>query len=203
MILSADRLFGLSFWSAKQESDAGISDKASGTAINLVWGDNQDVTLYSIPRFAFDYMIVQNVSVGGSFGFIHRSASDELSGGNASISHDLPSRNGFTFAPRAGYVLGLSPTFALWLRAGITYFTDTVKQTEGSITTKTSANGISLDLEPQLVILPVPHLGLTLGPVADIGLGGKFKQEITGAATVEYSSNVSNYGLVFGLLGYL
>ncbi|HEX9297773.1 MAG TPA: hypothetical protein VF881_18155, partial [Polyangiaceae bacterium] len=75
IILSADRLFGLSFWWSKLETDGGITSSANGTAINLLWGDSQDVTIYSIPRFGFDYVIVPNLSLGGSFGFIHRSAS--------------------------------------------------------------------------------------------------------------------------------
>src|SRR2546423_7429378 len=43
VIVSADRLFGLSFWSAKTDHDNNVTDTVSGTSVNLLWGDTQQV----------------------------------------------------------------------------------------------------------------------------------------------------------------
>jgi hypothetical protein len=210
IILSADRLFGLSVWSLKVEGDNGTSATTSGTAVNLLWGSDSDVSgPYATPRLGFDFAVAQSITIGGSIGFLSRSGTRESEGGGTTVSQDEPSKSGFAFAPRFGYILGINPTISIWFRGGITYFSSKTesKETAGGSTqtTTVTVDGFALNLEPQLVITPAPHFGLTLGPVGDIPLSGNAKVENSGFAnsSQERSTKITNFGLTFGLLGYI
>src|SRR5439155_17371307 len=99
---------------------------------------------------------------------------------------DLPDVSAFVLSPRLGVVVTLGPKVALWLRGGVTYFQTTVESTtttrpatsgDPTITrqSKAETSGTAATLDAQLVIVPVDHVGITLGPVLDIGLGGSTK----------------------------
>src|SRR5688572_23693692 len=64
MILSADRLFGFTGYS--QVVDGNPGSTTSGGNFTVFWGDNK--TPHQVPRLAFDYTVVDRVTVGGSFG---------------------------------------------------------------------------------------------------------------------------------------
>jgi hypothetical protein len=121
----------------------------------------------------------------------------------------LPSRLGFAFAPRVGYILPVNQTIGVWFKGGITYFsvkdssTDTRLGQSTNFTDTTS--GFSLNIEPELVITPVPRFGFTVGGIADIALSGSHKQEATGATagSIDNGHKINNFGLAFGLLGYI
>jgi hypothetical protein len=212
VILSADRLFGLSFWSAKLEGNNGATSTDSGTAINLLWGDNSSISgPYSTPRLGLDFTVTDGVSLGGSIGFISRSGKNEASAGSgsATVTTDNPTVTGFAFAPRGGYILALNPLLGFWFKGGITYYTASSKTevTAGgqTQTDTTSNNGFSLNIEPELVITPVPHFGLTIGAVADIPLSGNAKFERSGAITgsEEHPYKITNFGIIAGILGHI
>jgi hypothetical protein len=219
-IVSADRLFGVHFWSLKSEQDAvGMTPAStatlSGTDIDLLWGASSTSTnalasgnpdVYQIPRLAFDFVLGPGITVGGALGYLHRSASLSTTMNNTTISRDQPSANGFLMSPRVGYALALTPMVAIWIRAGISYFTLSDENTNmaGTTTTKHNMHGFSLGLDPQLVITPVPHVGFMVGPIADIPLSGNYKTEQSGMAntSVDTTIKVANYGVSAGVLVY-
>jgi hypothetical protein len=224
VILSAGRLFGLSFWSAKTEFPNNLTLTSTNTSINLLWGDSEQlaavpagntlafttvVNPYSTPRLGLDFTVANNLSLGGSIAFVSRGGSGEASQQTASISVDSPSITAFAFAPRVGYILALNPLIGFWFKGGVTYFSHketTTLSGGGSSTTHTSTlSGFSLNLEPELVVTPVPHFGLTVGPVADIALSGNDHEEDTGANSMsnDVSTKISNYGVIFGILGWI
>jgi opacity protein-like surface antigen len=210
VILSADRLFGLSFWSSKTDLDNNASFTASGTAINLLWGDTGDISgPYATPRLGLDFTAIDNLSVGGSLGLISRTGKTESSQAGNTLSTDSPTVTGFAFAPRVGYILGINPMIGVWFKGGITYYSlkteSTVSANGQSQTTTDTFNGFSLNIEPELVITPVPHFGLTIGGVADIPLSGNAKRELSGATagSEEHPNKVTNFGIIAGLLGYI
>jgi len=212
VILSADRLFGLSFWSSKTDLDNNASSTDSGTAVNLLWGDTSSVSgPYSTPRLGVDFTVTDNVSLGGSVGFISRSGKNEATppGGSATVTTDNPTVTGFAFAPRGGYILAVNPMLGFWFKGGITYYSMKSESTASaggqSQTDTLSFNGFSLNIEPELVITPVPHFGLTIGGVADIPLSGNAKFERSGAVSgsEEHPNKVTNFGIIAGILGYI
>jgi hypothetical protein len=75
----------------------------------------------------------------------------------------------------------------------------------GTVTTRIAVNGFALSLDPELVITPLPHLGVTVGPMLDLPLsGGATTDQTTGAVTVSTGSSVkvTNYGIAAGVLAY-
>jgi hypothetical protein len=216
--VSADRLFGVYLWSVKSQADATPAvpsppiSTQSGTAINLLWGSDTSVAgnnsdVYAIPRLAFDYTVIDHLSVGGSLGYLNRSGKTETTTMGVTTSRDNPTGYAILFSPRVGWVLPLSPMVAFWPRLGVTYFVASTSSTNMATpptTTKTTLNGFAFSLDPQLVITPVPHVGITVGPMLDLPLSGRLKVERTGAMNnlTESSAKITNYGLAAGLLVY-
>ena len=74
-----------------------------------------------------------------------------------------------------------------------------------SVTSSTNLFGI--DIDPQLVISPVPHFAFTAGPAIDIGLAGGASSSRPGGncnTTITTSEGYSSYniGITGGLLGW-
>jgi hypothetical protein len=205
-IISADRLFGVSLWSDNIDADNNVTVKTSGTAINLLFGSDGTIAgPFSTPRLGFDFTVAKSVTIGGSLGFISKSGSEDRGNGTTTTSSDSPTLTAFTFAPRAGYILVINPLIALWLRGGLSYFTASTELKTPQQTQTNSLNEFAVDLEPQFVITPIPHLGFTAGLLGDIPLSGNGKQEVTGAGatSTSFTEKVTNWGLALGLFGYL
>jgi hypothetical protein len=218
VIVSADRLFGVHFWSRKSEF-AGIpivapqptTETVSGTRVNLLWGgSNSEFNGPGvIPRLGVDFGVGYRITVGGSVGYMYQSRSTETAQGGLSTEVSNPSVHAWVFAPRGGYAFPLSDMFVLWGRVGVTYYSS--GQTEDRVvgnatqTVDTSADGFQLNFEPMLVITPVPSFGFTVGGVADVPLSGSAKSSTAnGATTVSFEGDMkfTNFGFVAGVLGY-
>ena len=229
VILSADRLFGVSSWSSTSSLDfAGThaEAEASGTMVNVLWsntalGSGGGSNHFAMPRLSIDGFVAPNVTLGGSVGFISISGSAKASvkstgspGTSSSSDRDFPDTTAFIVSPRIGGVVMAGERVAFWLRGGITYFhsssESTTTQPSGingmtSVTTTTTSDGTALTIDPQIVILPADHVGLTIGPAIDVGLGGSTETKTTPAPTSLASppaadSKISSYGAAAGLL---
>src|SRR5262249_24082974 len=132
-ILSADRLFSVTTWSAESATDQGLTHtdgEGSGTMVNLLWSNsamgNGNINPYAIPRLSFDAFLGPRVTLGGSIGYISTGGSNKgtvtqrTSGSFGStvtqtISSDLPDVSVVLFTPRLGVVLPASPNVSFWL----------------------------------------------------------------------------------------
>jgi hypothetical protein len=206
----------------------------SSTGVNLLW-NGAGGNVFAIPRLAIDGFVGPQVTLGGSVGYISRSGTSKtssvtkLSSSSSSTStstdDDLPDVSAFALSPRLGVVVTLGPKVALWLRGGVTYFQTSVesksvlRSTNGdpntTTQTKTETSGTALTLDAQLVIVPVDHVGITIGPVFDVGLDGSTKTTsttttpATGFSSAETDTAVtdgdlkqSNYGVAAGLIAF-
>ena len=208
-VLSADRLLGISAWSTKVESPSSSSTVA-GTAVHVLWSSglfqqSGYQLIYAVPRVAFDYAFVPGVTVGTALGYFHRSASTESATGDTASS-DQRTESALLISPRVGYAASLGPVVRFWVRGGVTYVTGQSEQTSsnGAISTTLRIHGLALAIDPQLVVTPVPHFGITLGPVLDFPLWGKVTQEISSPTPTseDYTVTIRNVGFEAGLLGY-
>jgi hypothetical protein len=124
-------------------------------------------------------------------------------------SIDSPTVIGFAFAPRFGYILSVNQMIGIWFKGGVTYFSIKSDQTAmfmGSSGTQTlTDSGFSLNLEPELVVLPVPHFGFTISGLGDIALSGNHNETTTGvvASSTDFGLKINNFGLALGLLGFI
>jgi hypothetical protein len=224
IIISADRLFPLlSFTHVSQDQfvppvgDNKQVANYSESAISLLWGSSgpQDnsatpqTSFFTVPRVGFDYVIVPNVTIGGDlvvfFTLGGNTSTDSTTNGGVTTTNSVgtPSSLVFGFAPRGGYILRLTDLFSLWLRGGFSYYVASSKTNVGADTVTTSTNQFALDLDPQFVVTPIPHLGVTLGVTADLPIaGGHSTDDGASGVSVSKSSSVLFFGLTAGLLGY-
>jgi hypothetical protein len=205
---------------------------ANQTSISLLWGSASGPalgpagsaipsasaiqTFFTVPRVGVDYVLAHHVTVGGDaaiyFTLGGNAGADTTNnaGVTTTSSNGTPSVLVFGLAPRGGYILTLNDMFSLWLRGGFSYFISSLKNTAGpanaQITTTFTTNQFALDLDPQLVITPFPHVGFTAGVTADIPLAGGVAQDTTPAGgattTVSAFSSVLYFGITGGMLVY-
>jgi hypothetical protein len=114
--------------------------------------------------------------MGGSF-----TVTTEQGGNSGSGSTGLPGNVIFGVSPRAGYILHMSNLLSFWLRGGLSFVTEhsSFSSTTGGVTTTDSSSfdQFSIDLEPQLVLTPMPHVGITAAVDLDVPFGGSWSQE--------------------------
>lgn len=231
-IFSADRLFPLFGYSRGSANslapltvgESKVVDSADQTSLGFFWGSTPAFAgtispvpnVYTVPRLGFDYTIIPNVTIGGDviLAFtLGGSGSEEtyLTNGNTSTTTTpQPKSTIFGIAPRGGYVLHMTDLVSLWLRGGLSFYTATTKTstTNANVTTTNSFNfdQLSLDLDPQLVITPIPHFGFTAGVTGDIPLTGGISNTVstsgTGSTSVSSHASLLFIGITGGLIGW-
>jgi len=202
-IVSVDRVFSLiSYQDFKQGPDANNSS-TSTTNFGLITSHPAPPTLFAVPRFALDYTVTSNITVGGSlFLLATLGSTGTTTVDSKSTSSPAPKLTYLGIAPRVGYILPITETFAFWGRLGFTYAAGTTSTTTtqaNGTTTSTSAttSEFALDVEPMFVFSPVSHFGFTFGPTIDIPLTGSLS---SGGQSVD--SSQFYVGLQTGILGY-
>jgi hypothetical protein len=99
---------------------------------------------YQYPRVAFDYFIIDGLSIGGSAGFGYHSGAEMVS---------------LSVLPRIGYAFDLSRTFEFWPRGGIgVQFWDSPFAEDSAAV---------MTIEGMFVWEMVPHALLEFGPFID------------------------------------
>jgi hypothetical protein len=210
VILSAERLFGLSFKSYTiEDGTTGDKQTTSRTDISLLWPSMTVDTIspYTIPHLAADFVVISGLTVGGSVGFGRSTGTLKNEPVNApTAERDADTITLFTFAPRIGYALAITPQIAFWPRAGVTYYSINAQGTNAvGVTRNDTIKGFGVNLEPMFVFSPVPHFGFTAGPVVDLPLSGSESVDRTPATTPNPPADkvrFRNWGLAVGVLGY-
>lgn len=217
-ILSAERLFGLSFWSSHTQRDAvpgalggaATDTTTSGTNISLLFGTNYTSDLgmvlpYTTPRLAFDFLPIESLTIGGSIGFLTSSGQVESTNG---ATRDTATITAFALTPRVGYALMLTDGIYFWPRLGVTYFSlnsktnpqPTVPPAPPATESSDTTTGFAINIEPAFVFSFVSHFGISVIPVADIPLAGSNSQDPQ--TQPDSTIKVRNFGLTVGILGY-
>ncbi len=200
-MLSFERLASLLAWSrTTSPTTPGVSlnspgikteSTTSGAEVSLLFGGGQR-TPSALPRIAIDGIFDNGFTLGGSLGAM---ASSGKSGGESSLA----SLSGALFAVRAGY-FAATRNVGFWLRGGFTYVSASGEvPASGGASSSTTATVTSwnLTLDPQLVLIAAPRVGITLGPLFDIPIGGT--DTITrGAESVERDYRSSAFGVTAG-----
>ena len=148
-----DRVFGLYFMEVDQELRSGGDVEVDITEFGLGWGvPNHAITPFTIPRFAFDIFVIDQLSVGGTLAYASWSDDDD-SDFSAFILH-----------PRVGYFIPISRVFGFWPRGGFTYH---------NYGDDADEDGIALTVEGMFTVTPVPHFGFLFGPLLDLSISGE------------------------------
>jgi hypothetical protein len=222
LILTADRLFpAFSYTSVSTTqtlNNATVTDTQSGTSLVLLAGTEPEVaSVHTLPRVAFDFTVIDRLTLGGSvllaFGLSGKDKAETVAGPTTTTREvDAPSRTIFGIGPRVGYILPFGQVGGIWLRGGLSFYSDrTRSQTivnNGAVTrTDTDTKTLfSVDLDPQFVIVPIPHFFFHVGPLANITLTGsdKFERVDGNAPAVSQSNDLSVFhlGISTGLGGW-
>lgn len=235
LIVSADWLVPLIAYDNQTTSPSPNPNNASTsnqtTTISLlpnINGANGAPNFYNIPRIAFDYAVVDHLTIGGAVyaAFVpSNKTTTQATAANGTVT-TTTSDNGtttvFGIAPRVGYAIPISSAFAFWPRGGFSFNTLNVSTKPnttviGPVTTtnqtSTTVNEFAIDLEAIFVVAPVHHFGFFFGPVLDIPLTGSNDSTTTTTTTTANSNTVTtaqnnnsfsdlHVGVTIGLLGW-
>jgi hypothetical protein len=209
-IVSADRLLPLlSFQSVKTTESNGASTTQSGVSVALM--NNAPFSalssFYNLPRLGFDWIPVQNLTVGGAVWlYADLSASTTVSTpGQASVTTERPKATYWGVAPRIGYIFPMSDKLSFWPRAGVEYNNVGLSNVgQGS----QSIIQFAFVAEALLVVSPWNHFGFTVGPTLDAPISGEQTRtntatgNVTTTTTTRVDSAMWQVGIAAGMLGH-
>jgi hypothetical protein len=173
-IFSAERLFGVRGEHVRHEPPAPAPHTQTDDTV-IAFGFANTIVPYNVPRLAFDYMVVNQLSLGGALGFSLSDAS-----------------NDFIVAPRVGFLHMFGRVAGIWPRGGFFYHSRSV---DGQY----RESSLGLNLECMFPIVVAGHFGFELGLTFDQSLTGKHDPDPGPSYDVEYRS----IGLQVGLLGWI
>jgi hypothetical protein len=178
----------------------------------------QPFNVHSIPRVAFDITIIDKLTLGMglafAFGFGGSIKNEQVIGPNATrtTKTDAPTTTAIGLAPRVGYIIPLGEWLAFWPRAGFAFYsvsakTETLDNNNNVVaTSKVSDSYFSIDLDPQLAIIPTEHFFFTVGPMLNIPIaGGRTFSTTAGARTTEEDDDISllHFGIHASIGGFI
>lgn len=175
LVFSADRLFGLYFHHESIETSPNTNVEADTTSIGLGWSVPGSNTMLTYPRLGIDYFLTRAFTLGGSIGFWTGSTEDQAT------------RTYFLLAARVGYALRLSHSVSFWPRAGFTYTTVSVE--DSNLDNYTFA----VTIEAPFVFAITEGFAFTVGPNLDLGF-------LAERASRDASETL--FGLMVGLSGW-
>ena len=218
LVVTADRLVPLLGYTSQSitATDGDITTKTTdtgGSVAFLIGREPQLGVMHTIPRVAVDVSVLPRVTIGTSvaiaFGIdgAHTEERTPRVGQRTVRENAIPGSTLFGFAPRVGYVVPLGRHLTFWPRAGIAFYsvksqrevTSNLGVTSSSAQTDTI---FSLDLDPQLVWTPLPHVIVHAGPLANLPLTGAHETSFAQAAEVKDRSDsltVFHFGISAGL----
>lgn len=180
VVFSVDRLMGIVGTKVRYQDNLNVGDN-DWTSISFGWRGSPGLSPFDVPRFAFDYLVTEHLSIGGSLGYVSLDAD----------RGDDPSA--FVFAPRVGYLYSFGRVVGIWPRGGFTYHTFDV----GPLDEK----GFALNLECPFTFSPATHFAFHVGPTFDIDMFGTRTVDIAGN-DVKGDVTYRAFGLNAGLLGW-
>lgn len=172
------------------------------------------VNMHSLPRVAFDIAVIDHLTVGAgiafAFGFGGSIKAEVVTSPNTTqtTTVDAPSSVALGLSPRVGYVLPLGEHLAFWPRAGLSFYSVSYKfeTANNNVESKITDTMFSLDLDPQLAIIPTEHFFFTVGPMLNIPFAGNRSSTTTvGSRSTEQNQDISvlHFGLHASIGGWI
>jgi hypothetical protein len=200
-MVGLERASSIAGYRATAGAGRGSDTVTSGVEASVVGDVNQEAfTSLVLPRLSLDTRWPNGVSLGVVLSYAARSAQQSA----ADAQDTLPSSEAALLGPRIGWLRPLSGNVALWLRGGPTWAmrAATTPTSEPGERLTLSARHWAMSLEPQLVVMPLTHVGLSLGAAFDIGFDGESETSYRGGRqpdTTRTHETVSTYGVTAGL----
>ena len=186
-IFSAERLFGVRGENLRRELPA-PAQPIDMTETTIAFGFAEHLTPYNIPRFGFDYMLIDKLSLGGVLGFSTTSA--DIDGPGAGLA--TPTL--FMITPRVGFLHMFGRVAGIWPRGGFTFHSLTSKEGYAF-----NEKGFSLNLECNFPIVIAQHFGVEVGFAFDRSLTANLDPD----DGVDYDVTYQSIALQIGLFGWI
>ncbi|HMF41949.1 MAG TPA: hypothetical protein VKQ32_14845 [Polyangia bacterium] len=193
LTVSAERLFGFDYSSMSTSMNGMEVNSSSGTTFSVLGNPAAGLfTPASFPRVALDGFVARGFSVGAALAVFHYSMSSGTS--DQTIT-------GLQITPRVGYLARVTPTLAIWPRAGITYrhLSDDFTS-QGTTESSSSFDGLLGSVEAPIVLTVVPRAAITFGPTFDIAFSGRSTSNSPGSSPTTTDEKLTEFGVQFGLL---
>lgn len=188
LVVAADRLMPLVSYTSQAitavEGDTTTrTTERGGSFAFLVGREPGTSAMHSVPRVAVDVTVLPRLTIGTSFVLAFglegtRTEERTPKGAPPNVRENaIPGATLLGFAPRVGYVVPLNDRLAFWPRGGIAFYSMKSQREQTSNTGVTSTSTVtdtlfSLDLDPQLVWTPLPHVLVHAGPLANLPFTG-------------------------------
>jgi hypothetical protein len=177
-VFSVDRLMGVTGTHVAGERGP-LEYHNDYTSISFGWRASPDLSPFDVPRFAFDYLFIDHLSIGGSLGY-------------ASVDADQGADySTFVISPRVGYAYAFGKVVGIWPRAGFTYHSTNIDD-------DFDEKGFALSLECPFTFSPATHFAFHIGPTFDIDMFGSRDPSPIDKGDRTYRT----FGLNAGLLGW-
>lgn len=227
-ILGAERMTGLHSLTSTVKSKAILDDvgrelaparetETSATHFSLLSGGvpgiGNSINPGAVPRVTGDFVAGKGVTIGGwvtTFsltGEVEGKIDQGQLGPDTTQKVDLPELSGFGIGPRLGVLLPTDKV-TFWLRGGLSYFSTSITSTDVLDDTKSTSSiaTTQLNIDPVIVLSPVDHVGILLGPFLDLGVAGEEKNEVVenGISTTDKSDlSLTDIGVSLGIALFL
>ncbi len=207
--MGVDRLFGYVSYTENQvtpNATAGSSTTKETSISNFsLLGRTSAANPPQIPRLSSDVFYGSGISFGVSAMYEHSSTGQQT---NGTPSPDKPTEKVWLLSPRVGFGHMFSQHFGIWPRVGVTYAHDSLStlytdlNTGTSVTTTTSTSEWYISIDMNLVLIPVPHVGFTLGPTYDRLLSENVSVTPAQTPTTASTYSARALGVQAGLLAW-
>ncbi len=219
LIISADRLVPIFSYTSVSEdrsnNAAEITRTTSGSSISLLWGSNffSEQNIHSIPRVAADVTVIERLTIGGAvavaFGVSSTQSTETQPRGGGptnTTEFDAPRATVFGLVPRVGYIIPVGDILAIWPRGGMGIYSFSrhfeVINNGQRFSSSTNDFLLSLDLDPQLAVVPLEHFFFSVGPLVNIPLTGSRTTQDTDNSRTSRDLSVFQLGITASLGGF-
>jgi hypothetical protein len=193
--IGAERLFGVAYETTTIEQ-GGVKETSSETSISLL--TKPVSTPITAPRIAFDYFVIDGLSLGMGLGYSTVSLDASVEGVPGAQVGGGTGIHAFVVAPRVGYAYMFNEHVGLWPRVGMTYSLISVDSDQAN-DTGVSSHSLAVSGEVPLVITPVSHVAFLLAPTIDYGVSAAVEVTPTNAPKQSIDGNPLDIGLHAGL----
>jgi hypothetical protein len=196
-VISGERLAGAYAFSEVVTDEPDTRVESSGGVVNLLTGSSVSAggfIPFAMPRLGFD-LVARGLTVGVCAGYSSSAGDLRRESGSMSRDEDLGNLGIWLVNPRIGYLHRFTPIVGLWPRVGMT-FVWLNAETPGVADVSSQLTDVTLEMP--LVLRPVKHAAILVGPTFDIGSHGSAEVS-TPTGTAETYRTLSNYGAMAGL----
>lgn len=202
VLIGLERASSVASYRVSVSPPKGSDAVTSGVEASIIGRtEGEPTTPLVMPRLSVDARLTDVMSLGLSFSYAAHSAERDSS----TQQRALPANESLLIGPRLGWFRPVSDKVAFWVRGGPTWArrassAPTGEQDQQRYLTEQQW---ALSFEPQVLVMPLSHIGFSFGAAIDMGVSGEAKVSYGGGAIQPPTRSAmvaSTYGFTAGLV---